>query len=123
MGAMCETGCSITPDRAERRGWACRKHRRPAAHQSSTALDHRIGMVEMEERSRWLRRRLGDVVGVTAHDLRTHRTVMRGLLDSVPWPEGLLEQLPAQAAHTLSLQPEAFFLMKWSTLRTVERHL
>ena len=123
MGAMCETECSIAPDRAERRGWACGQHRRPAAHQSSTALDHRIGMVEMEERSRWLRRRLGDVVGVTAHDLRTHRTAVRGLLDTVPWPEGLLEQLPAQAAHTLSLQPEAFFLMKWSTLRTVERHL
>ena len=56
MGAMCETECSIAPDRAERRGWACGQHRRPAAHQSSTALDHRIGMVEMEERSRWLRR-------------------------------------------------------------------
>ena len=67
--------------------------------------------------------RLGDVVGMAEHDLRTHRTAVRGLLDTVPWPEGLLEQLPAQAAHTLSLQPEAFFLMKWSTLRTVERHL
>ena len=56
MGAMCDTGCSIAPDRAEHRGWACGQHRRPATHQSSTALDHRIGMVEMEERSRWLRR-------------------------------------------------------------------
>ena len=67
--------------------------------------------------------RLVDVVGMAAHDLRKHRTAVRGLLDTVPWPEGLLEQLPAQAAHTLSVQPEAFFLMKWSTLRTFERHL
>ena len=95
----------------------------PITHQSSTAIDHRIGMVEMKERSRWLRRRLGDVVGMAAQDLRTHWTAVRGLLDTVPWPEGLLEQLPAQAAHTLSVQPEAFFLMKWSTLRTFERHL
>ena len=48
---------------------------------------------------------------------------MRGRVESVAWLEGLLEHLPARVAHALLLQPEAFFLMIWSTLKTVELHL
>ena len=99
MGAVCETEGRIAPDRAERRGWACGQHRRPAAHHSHTQLDCRIGAVEMMERSRWPSRRLGEEVGVTAHDLSTQRAAIGRLLDAVPWHEALLEQLEARAAH------------------------
>ena len=94
-----EAGRIIARGRAERRGRAYRQHRRPAAHHSSTVLDHRIGTVNMKERSPWPGHRLGDEAGVAAYDLCTQRAAMGGLLDAVPWHEGLLEHVKARAAY------------------------
>ena len=91
MGVVYEIERSITFGRAERRGWSYGRHCRPAAHHSKTVLVSRIGMVEMEKKSRWLCRRLRPEAGVAAYDLRTQRAAMRGLLDAVSWHEGLLE--------------------------------
>ena len=99
MGVVRETERTITPDLAVRRGWVRGQHRRPAVHHSHIVLDCRIGMVEMKGRSRCSRRRLGCEAGMTADDLRAHMAAMRGLLDALPWHEGMLEQPQAHAVH------------------------